>query len=407
MHLVQFAGPIKPEWYSALLKTGVEIVTYIPSNAYLIYGTSGSIQQAQSLSAPVQWDGEYTETMRVSPAILRSLNKESEKLSTRKSTKSDLEVKAKTPAAKDRDLFAIQLVKDRSANADTLALIEKLRTRKITNQWEVLNYLDVVVHIPAADVVAQLAKRPDVVSIHPYLTPEKFDERQNFIVAGQISGNPAVPAPGNWLLYLASKGFTQAQFTASNFAVNVSDSGLDDGTQAPNHFALYTTGDPNNASRVIYNRLEGSPNANSTITGLDGHGTLNTHILMGYVPTGGIFASAPHADGAGFRYGIGVAPFVKVGSSVIFDPDAYTNPNQINLESRAYADGARISSNSWGANSNTYTVDSQNYDTVVRDAQSATSVNPVAGNQEMVVIFAAGNSGSTPVLWDSLELRRT
>lgn len=396
MHLVQFAGPIKPEWYSALLKTGVEIVTYIPSNAYLIYGTSGSIQQAQSLAAPVQWDGEYTEKMRVSPTILFPLNKESEKLSNRKSTKSDLDVKRTTPSAKDRDLYAIQLVKDRSANQDTLALIEKLRTKKITNQWEVLNYLDIVVNIPAADVVAQLAKRPDVVSIHPYLTPEKLDERQNFIVAGQLSGNPAVPTPGNWLLYLASKGFTQAQFTASNFAVNVSDSGLDDGTQAPNHFALYTTGDPNNASRVIYNRLEGSPNANSTITGLDGHGTLNTHILMGYVPTGGIFASAPHADGAGFRYGIGVAPFVKVGSSVIFDPDAYTNPNQINLESRAYADGARISSNSWGANSNTYTVDSQNYDTVVRDAQSATSVNPVAGNQEMVVIFAAGNSGSTP-----------
>ncbi|MGI8918724.1 MAG: hypothetical protein ACR2H6_08985 [Pyrinomonadaceae bacterium] len=67
MHLVQFAGPIKPEWYSALLSTGVEIVTYIPSNAYLIYGTSGSIQQAQSLSAPLQWDGEYTEKFPPTP----------------------------------------------------------------------------------------------------------------------------------------------------------------------------------------------------------------------------------------------------------------------------------------------------------------------------------------------------
>jgi subtilisin-like proprotein convertase family protein len=394
MHLVQFAGPIRPEWHSALLKTGVEIVTYIPSNAYLIYGTSSSIQRAQALSAFVQWDGEYTETMRVSPSILRALDRKSTESTEKKGSKTGAAEKAKAALEKDQDLYAIQLVKDRSANTDTLALIESLRTRKITNQWEVLNYLDVVVHISAAAVVAQIAKRPDVVSIHPYITPEKFDERQNFILAGQISGSPAVPTPGNWLLYLASKGFTQAQFTTSNFAVNISDSGLDDGTQAPNHFALYTTGDPNNPSRVIYNRLEGTPNAGSTITGLDGHGTLNSHIIMGYVPTGGIFAAAPHADASGFRYGIGVNPFVKIGSSVIFDPGTYTNPNQINLESRAYADGARISSNSWGANSNTYTVDSQNYDTVVRDAQSATSVNPVAGNQEMVVIFAAGNAGS-------------
>lgn len=91
---------------------------------------------------------------------------------------------------------------------------------------------------------------------------------------------------------------------------------------------------------------------------------------------------------------MGVAPFVKIGSSVIFDPGKYTNPNQIDLESRSYLAGARISSNSWGSNSDAYTVDSQNYDKVVRDAQSATSANPLAGNQEMVVVFAAGNNGS-------------
>src|SRR5262249_15371097 len=38
LHLVQFAGPIKPEWRDALEATGVHIVTYIPHNAYLVYG---------------------------------------------------------------------------------------------------------------------------------------------------------------------------------------------------------------------------------------------------------------------------------------------------------------------------------------------------------------------------------
>ncbi len=43
MRLIQFAGPIRPEWYKALVDTGVRIVTYIPNNAYLVYGP-GSIR---------------------------------------------------------------------------------------------------------------------------------------------------------------------------------------------------------------------------------------------------------------------------------------------------------------------------------------------------------------------------
>jgi hypothetical protein len=103
---------------------------------------------------------------------------------------------------------------------------------------------------------------------------------------------------------------------------------------------------------------------------------------MGYVPTGGIFAAAPHADASGFRYGLGIAPFVKLGSSVIFDPATFTSPNFPNLQARAYNDGSRISSNSWGSSANSYTADAQAYDFLVRDAQPATSVFPTAGNQE-------------------------
>lgn len=32
MHLIQFAGPVRSEWYQALAATGVRIVTYIPQN---------------------------------------------------------------------------------------------------------------------------------------------------------------------------------------------------------------------------------------------------------------------------------------------------------------------------------------------------------------------------------------
>src|SRR3984893_6768942 len=62
MHLVQFAGPIKSEWFSALQKPGLQGVTYLPSNSYLVYGSARELKRVQTLaanSASVQWDGEY------------------------------------------------------------------------------------------------------------------------------------------------------------------------------------------------------------------------------------------------------------------------------------------------------------------------------------------------------------
>src|SRR6185295_2071989 len=64
-------------------------------------------------------------------------------------------------------------------------------------------------------------------------------------------------------------------------------------------------------------------------------------------------------------------------------------------QSMAYNDGMRVSSNSWGAAvGGAYNTDSQRYDALVRDAQPAGSTFPTAGNQEMIIVFAAGNSGS-------------
>ena len=144
---------------------------------------------------------------------------------------------------------------------------------------------------------------------------------------------------------------------------------------------------------MVYARLEGSPHGGSTIQGCDGHGNLNAHIVAGFndLPNG-----FPHTDTNGFHYGLGVCPFVRVGSSVIFDPDRFTNPDYEDLQSRAYRDGARVCNNSWNANTGgAYNTDAQRYDALVRDAQPSGSAVPNAGNQEMVICFVAGNAGSS------------
>lgn len=356
MRLVQFPGPIEPSWYAALEKTGVKVVTYIPENAYLVWGTREQLAAVQKLP-DIQWEGAYTPFDRVDPGT-------------------------KTPTGG----YSVQLVDDAGENPATLGLARSFATRPGLEE-RLLGYVNLRVYAEPS-VVAALAARADVVSIQPWVEPRKFDERQDMIVAGNLSGS--APSGAGYLAWLASKGFTQAQFTASGFGVDVSDSGVDNGTQTPNHFGLYVAGDVNGSSRVVYNRLEGTANSGSTIQGCDGHGNLNSHIIGGFNTKTG----APFQDAQSYSYGLGVAPFVKVGSSVIFDPGTFTNPNYEDLQSRAYRDGMRVSSNSWGANTNTYTSDSQRYDALVRDAQPAASAVPNAGNQEMVILFAAGNAGS-------------
>jgi uncharacterized repeat protein (TIGR01451 family) len=372
MHLVQFAGPPKPEWVAWLKGTGAEIVAYIPHHAYLVYGDAPALQQIQAgatIAPFVQWEGTYRDEFRVDPTVQAT-------------------TLFGQPHPQAGDWFAVQMVADPLANAATLALVDAHKLAPAKQQDRVLNCVNVVVRLTPRGV-AELAARPDVISIQPYVIPSKRDERQNQIVAGNLIGNE--PAGPGYLAWLTGKGFNQAQFSTSGFAVDVTDSGIDNATQQPGHFGLYQLGQTNLASRVIYNRLEGTPHVGSTLQGCDGHGTINAHIIAGFNDLTGF----PHSDAAGFRYGLGVCPFVKVGSSVIFDPDSYTFPDFEDLQSKAYQDGARLSANSWGANTaGAYNADSQRYDALVRDAQPAGSTFPAPGNQEMVIIFAAGNAGS-------------
>ena len=154
-----------------------------------------------------------------------------------------------------------------------------------------------------------------------------FDERQDLIVSGNLVGN--VPSGPGYLSWLSSRGFTQAQFTASNFVVDVSDSGIDNGSASPTTPASASPACPG-TSRVAYNRLEAPPTAAAPSNGCDGHGNLNSHIVSGYDD----FAGFPFADPSGYHYGLGVCPFVHAGSSVIFDPSTFTSPNYATLQSR-------------------------------------------------------------------------
>jgi hypothetical protein len=374
LQLIHFAGPILPVWLESMAGCGVRIISYLPHNAYLVYGDGDSLAALQLLASRVphiQWTGPYLDDFKIHPQAKPVDSKGRQR-----------------PVSADQ--FAIQLVDDAGANAKTVELLDRLGLAPWARRESVSPYINIIVRLPPGEL-KQVAAQPDVISIQPYAAPRKLCERQAQIVAGNFQGT-TLAGPG-YLPWLLSKGFTQALFDASGFLVDVSDSGIDDGTPAPTHFGLHTFGVLANSSRVLYNRLEGTHSPGSTLIGCDGHGTLNAHLIGGYDDSGGF----PFADPTGFHYGLGICPFVRLGSSVIFDPDNYTSPNFNNLQSRAYQSGARVSNNSWGsALSGIYNVDSQLFDALVRDAQPSGSSNPSAGNQQMVIVFAAGNDGPLP-----------
>jgi subtilisin-like proprotein convertase family protein len=156
------------------------------------------------------------------------------------------------------------------------------------------------------------------------------------------------------------------------FAIDVTDSGLDRGSTTVVH--------PDLLGRVSYTN---NYTADLDATDCGGHGTNVASIAAG-------MSSAAGQDSAGYRHGLGVAPFAQVGASKIFRcTGAAASVNYATLTANAYAGGARISNNSWGiSNFGGYHAASQAYDALVRDASSGT-----AGNQQMVEVFSAGNDG--------------
>jgi len=375
-YLIQWSEPVQPAWRAELERFGLRVVDYIPENSYLVYGSPAAarVMWANLSGKPhVRWMGVMQAGDKVHPEA------------------SPASARSASAGTKPR-LFSIQLVFDPEINPATLRRVNAVRSGPILQQGRSGDYYNMIVSLPSASV-SGLAQLPDVLSIQPYDVPEMMDERQAVILTGDLV-NSAPRGPG-YLSWLTAKGFTQEQFDASGLVVDVSDSPIDNGTTRVNHFALYSLGNLSGLCRVSYARIEGYLFPGRSMEAIDGHGTVDAHIIAGY----SAFNNFPHADAMGFRYGLGVAPFVRVGSSIIFcnSPESnFTFPVYDDLAYGAFRDGARISANSWGSDANgAYDIVSQNYDRLVRDAQPASAtVGPaVLGNQQLTFIFSAGNRG--------------
>lgn len=346
LYIIQFAGPIKDSWLRKLRATGAEAVSYVASNAYVV--RAGSAAAAALLrfkveDPAVQFLGDYEPVYRMSP-VMRQAH----------------------AASKDSSIdVTVQVVAGRGARR-TLDRLREI-ANDVVSSYDVLNYRNVELTVSASKL-AEIARLNNVFAIEERGIKRRLDEAQGQILAGNLSGN--IPTGPGYLTFLANKGFTSSQF--GSFVVEV----VDDATSITGHPDLPT-------ARVVF---QNNPTNQTGAQG--GHGFLNTNIIGGFNSGTG----AAVEDANGFNYGLGIAPFARMGSTAIFGGTASSGTT---WENTAYGQGARISSNSWGFQDNLgnpiprYDTNAQSYDSIVRDAQTG-----VAGLQQLSIVFAAGNDGS-------------
>jgi subtilisin-like proprotein convertase family protein len=351
--LVQFAGPVKDAWLGRVRGTGVRVVTYVAQNGYVVHGTAAQLERLAGLL------GSDEAVRAVTP--LGAADKI-----------------APGAAARGRAGFEVQTLTGEDGAAPRRELAQ--RGRQLRLDAEVGPFHTQYVEADAADVRA-LAADPGVVSVLPFAAPELLDERAALVVAGDLGASHAPSAPG-YLSWLAAQGFGTGTF---DFALDVTDSGIDTSTLPGGHADFYAGGSTSSPTRIAYKR---NYTFDAEAWDCNGHGTNVASIAAGYNDASG---DANREDAQGYNFGLGVAPRARVGSSKIFDcGGAYEVSSSLpTLVSNAYGDGARVSNNSWGAAvGGAYNTDSQTYDALVRDAQGG-----VAGQQQIVELFANGNDG--------------
>lgn len=374
LHLVQLFGPPTPDSFRAVEATGVKIVSYVPNNTYLVWATPAQLGRVRALherSDVVQWEGPYHPAYKLDSRI-------------------KLDSVEQIPAS-------IQIVDTQEAR-QTIAYIKSVARNVLMDEIRLYGVVHIKV-LAESNRLSELARLPGVLFIEPWSKLRPLDERQDQIVAGALSQQSTSgalvsrPTTPGYLAFLNSVGFT----STFDFVVDVSDTGFDLGSSDPARMHPDFL-DSAGASRIAYiNDLTGDshPEGSGILPGHDpiGHGTLSASVVGGFNNKAG----DAFADDLGYQYGLGVAPFARIGISRLFDDNEQFHASFVDYVSQAYRSGARISSNSWGGgcngvpeSCNFYDANCEIFDSLARDADPY-----IPGNQSLTLVFSAGNDGDT------------
>ena len=367
LQMIQFVGPIKQNWLDMVEASGGQLIHYIANNGYLVWVDQNSREQLNQLASQqsfLQFSAPFTESFKLGNTIQQRINQ---------NTLPDEIIDV-----------TIQIV-DSPLKDQSKKTIEDLADRVNTSWSEVMKFHSIRVSIKLSDIDAVLAL-PDSYWVNEYFERTLDDEVQNQILVGDLTSDNSGPAMTGYADFLSEKGFPT---TPSSYPiVDVTDDGIGNGSTLSGDPTFHESGSLSNPTRLSY---VANCTSESNGEGIDGHGHLNTSIVGGFESRVGF----PYIDPDGFIRTQGVNPFARIAGTRIFDTAGFDlvscGSTDSGLIKSVEDNGADIMSNSWGCGgcAGSYDDSSQAFDLGVRDADISQ-----AGNQELIMVFAAGNDGT-------------
>ena len=357
-YVIQFGASPTDEWLKSIRGAGIEILQYVPHQAYFVYGDAEAIARVADHSR-VRWIGRYQPEQKLSGVIRRQLEA------------------ARTDKTVARGLSPIESSKNGTALFD-IAVFERADLDRFTSELRRSfgkgfmqvrklqgNFFNVVRAELSVNDIEAVAEMPDVIAIEAHSKSRNEDERSDQIVAGNFINATSIHGPGYQPLN---------QFGADG--TNVTVSVVDDGVGIPGEGGFYIT--PDNA---VVGPTHGAPST------AFGHGHFNATIIAGSTPYGPL-------DSLFYNYAIGVAPRANI-VSIPRNRTGYTGTDVEVYDDTVSTPGPNgvhptISNNSWGqgTNGNAYNLLAAQFDGFARDASTDPGIDP------LTIVFSAGNDGA-------------
>lgn len=377
--IVQFHGPIKPQWLGSIESEKATAVQYLPHNAFIVGARASAIDRISRLpfvQFVTQLHTFMKPTFRPAPGTTRELWIQ-------------LATTEETPSA--------------------ITLLEKLSIAGVRSAaWSAVETR--VEGTFRADDVETVLREPLVTSVSERPTISMSDERVGISLTNL---DPAVSGK-KYKKWLADLCEACSNLQGDGHYIGIADLGLDGGSHAA---TAQIYGEPNasgfhrpdlNASRIIYGSsfedVTGqwapgnfqTPDSTTTRHDVHGHGSLVAGIAAGDPGVGG------PADTGGFLWGLGVAPtagvlITKINATKVatgetpirrVTRDAWSHPvQQAFIQNHSYNqyNGVHLQSCDYYYDGY-YSALSRDFDRAVRDAD-----DEMPGDQQILLTIAAGN----------------
>lgn len=325
LRLVQFDGPIRPEWLEGISRAGATPLQYIHPYSYVVWADAATLARTEQL-AGVRWQGEFLPEYKLAPQA-RNLDA------------------ARRPAL---------VMLSRHADADDLVATMRNLGADVGPVEPVGRHFSVASVALAGERFADLAALPGVYAVQEV---EAIDPKD--MLRGEMSNQSVVgaygPAPGHTIVPGYTDWYTAAGVDGTGVVVGIVDGGVH-----VNHPELNLPG-----------KVEPCVSAGGGTTSCgavtDSHGT---HVAAAVAGIG-----VPTALSNGFLRGQGVAPGARVVRQ-LYEPFLGAGPGDmipngmLTIYRESALSGALLTNNSWGPNGSPrgYDIPTMQVDIVVRDA---------------------------------------